>query len=760
MIDLFKHNQIAYESVVEMLRETGKAAVIHPTGTGKSFIGFKLCEDNVDKLICWLSPSEYIFKTQIENLKVSNDGDLPTNIRFYTYAKLMLMSKTEILEIQPDYIVLDEFHRCGAEMWGQGVQNLLKAFPNTPILGLSATNIRYLDNQRDMADELFDGNIASEMTLGEAIARGILNPPKYVLSVYSYQKDLEKYENRLRSAKSKTAQDAGKKYLDALRRAIEKADGLDQIFEKHMTDKKGKYILFCSSKEHMDEMQTHASAWFGKIDANPRVYSVYTEDANASKSFQAFKEDNDDTHLRLLYAIDALNEGIHVENISGVILLRPTISPIIFKQQIGRALSASKEKEPIIFDIVNNIENLYSIGAIEEEMQVAISYYRSMGNGEDIVQERFKIFDETQECKSLFERLEETLTASWDMMYGYAKEYYERYGNLDIPKRYTTEEGYSLGSWLATQRKVRSGKQFGLLDKKRIEKLDKIGMRWESVNDISWQRFYVTAKEYFEERGDLNVKINYVTKSGVRLGNWIANLRTYKRNGIKNNYLTEERIELLEKIGMTWSQIDFLFERNYVAAMEYYRENGDLLVPVEYISKDGIRLGRWIANLRNKKGGALSSSQKQRLDEIGMAWEGAYSKAWERGFAYAKKYFDRYGNLNVAGSYKTEDGFKLGDWLSNQREKFRVDKLESDRKVRLDAIGMVWEKEDSWEVRFQLAKAYFEEYGNLRIPAGYKVNGIWLNKWVSEQRLIYQGKRKTTLSPTRIKRLETIGMVW
>ena len=189
-ISLFQHNQEAYEAALTMLREVGKAAVIHPTGTGKSFIGFKLCEEHSDKRVCWLSPSEYIFKTQLENVKKAGGGDYQ-NIIFFTYAKLMQLSEEELSVIEPDFIVLDEFHRCGAEMWGAGVQRLIASFPAAPLLGLSATAIRYLDNQRNMADELFEGNIASEMTLGEAIARGILAAPKYVLSVYSYQKDLE-----------------------------------------------------------------------------------------------------------------------------------------------------------------------------------------------------------------------------------------------------------------------------------------------------------------------------------------------------------------------------------------------------------------------------------------------------------------------------------------------------------------------------------------------------------------------------------------
>ena len=183
-IGLFPHNESAYRSAASMLEEAGKAAVIHPTGTGKSFIAFKLCEEHPEKTVCWLSPSEYIFRTQQENL-IAAGSEIPENIRFFTYAKLMLMDKEALAEIRPDYIVLDEFHRCGAEMWGKGVQNLLSAYPDAPVLGLSATGIRYLDNQRDMADELFEGNIASEMTLGEAIARGILAAPKDVRSVYA-----------------------------------------------------------------------------------------------------------------------------------------------------------------------------------------------------------------------------------------------------------------------------------------------------------------------------------------------------------------------------------------------------------------------------------------------------------------------------------------------------------------------------------------------------------------------------------------------
>ena len=221
MIDLYEHNLTAYKNAEDMLSLYGKAAVIHPTGTGKSFIAFRLCYDNRDKRVCWISPGEYIFKTQLENIKKANPSFDGSNITFLTYSALMLMGEAEMSELKPSFIILDEFHRAGAQQWGKGVRNLLSLYPDAKVLGLSATNIRYLDNKRDMADELFDGRIASNMTLGEAIVRGILTPPKYVLSVFSYKGEFERYSAKIGKIKNKAVHDRAEKYLDALKRVLE-----------------------------------------------------------------------------------------------------------------------------------------------------------------------------------------------------------------------------------------------------------------------------------------------------------------------------------------------------------------------------------------------------------------------------------------------------------------------------------------------------------------------------------------------------------
>ena len=85
-----------------------------------------------------------------------------------------------------------------------------------------------------MAEELFDGHTASDMTLGEAVVRGILPAPKYVTTVYQYQKALAKYQARVDNLRTPGIQDVNQKYLDALRRALEQADGLDRVFAHHI----------------------------------------------------------------------------------------------------------------------------------------------------------------------------------------------------------------------------------------------------------------------------------------------------------------------------------------------------------------------------------------------------------------------------------------------------------------------------------------------------------------------------------------------
>lgn len=243
-----------------------------------------------------------------------------------------------------------------------------------------------------MSDELFGGNIASEITLGEAIVRGILNPPKYVLSVFSYQKDLEKYEKRVRFAKSKAVRDEGEQYLEALRRALEEADGMETIFQKYMEDPSGKYIVFCANFDHKQDMIAMAPQWFSGVDNAPHIYCAYSDDPETDKAFAAFKADNSN-HLKLLYCIDMLNEGIHLLN-----------SARFCKKGQNRRTELTAEQ----------VARLDALGM------------NWVGKH----------------------------NATWDIAYAEACKYRQEYGNLNVPSAYVTENGIRLGRWIRSQREV------------------------------------------------------------------------------------------------------------------------------------------------------------------------------------------------------------------------------------------------------------------------------------------------------------------
>lgn len=691
-IHLFEHNQKAYEAVTEMLEKDGMAAVIHPTGTGKSMIAFKLVEEHPLNHFLWLSPSEYIYQTQVENLNVK----FP-NIQFMSYSRLM-KNEDCIETLHPDYIIVDEFHRCGAREWGKSIKKLLDTYPDARRLGLSATNIRYLDNQRNMAEEIFNGKIASEMTLGEAIVREILPEPKYVIAMYSYRKELDQLKKRIQTLSNQGLVAENQKLLEQLRRALEQADGLEQVLQKHMEKKDGKYIVFCSDKEHMDEMKEQVPIWFGQVDSRPHIYTAFYNDTATDKEFAAFKKD-DSGHLKLLFCIDMLNEGVHVDDVDGVILLRPTVSPIIYLQQIGRALSAGSKKTPVIFDLVNNFDSLCCIDCLKNEMEEAFVLFPTTYGERAHFSDRFRIIDETKDSRILFRKLQANLSSAWDTYYTAARQWYQEKGNLRIPKSYVTSTGLTLGSWIQTQRRVYSGAVAGGLTEEKVRKLNEIGMIWDA-RDQSWNNALAELQTYFNEHGNLDIKARYETPDGFKLGRWVCNLRTKVRTKGLDQALTPEQQQQLTELGMIWDRNSEKWEDYFEAAENYYKTHGNLDVMTKYVTENGLPLGRWLSEISHQVCGenqdqiSLSEEQLKRLRSIGFRQEKKTDRQWNEKYMLARNYYETYGNLNIPLSYSI-NGVRLGRWIANVRSKRKHPAssgmvLGEERIRQLDSIGMNW----------------------------------------------------------------------
>ena len=350
MEPLHEHNQKTYENICRMYGEgIQRVAVVQPTGSGKSLLMAKLIDDNPDSRFFVLSTSHKIndqFKSELDEKMLDN---LECNIYWN-----MPNMKQEVMEsLQPDYIFLDEMHRALAKEWSKGINVLLNMYPDAKVLGLSATPIRYLDKCRNVAEELFNGNLACDMSLSQAILDGILPMARYVCGVYSYEKDTESLNKKIeKSCNSDEEKKELLKELKILKENLDRGHGVSDIFKKYVVSGNEKFVVFLKNTTHLRIMKSVIEKWFLDAGFTVRLYEVHSKNTDKDKEFRAFTEDTEDG-IKLCLSVAMVTEGIHGD-IDGVIMLRETMSPNMYFQMIGRAFACGKKTIPLIFDLVAN----------------------------------------------------------------------------------------------------------------------------------------------------------------------------------------------------------------------------------------------------------------------------------------------------------------------------------------------------------------------------------------------------------------------
>lgn len=380
-IKLYEHNQKAYDALLDMLGERDRACVIKPTGTGKFVIIAKMVQDNPDKRFLLLGTNDYMFNDQMANLAEIAPGFTPENLQFMTYSAAMMTARRGEEISGYDVVVADEFHHCGAEEWGKGVTHILDANESAKVVGFSATPIRYSDGGRNMADEMFDGNVAYSMELEEAWLRGILPIPKYVTAFYEAPKELGRLAKSIAGIKDEMVMKRFQKKYENLRRSLTEAGGVREAIAKHLKKRDAKVIVFCPRVAKLREFMLLRREWFGAVNSEIHAYKTVSADPYGSEDFQAFKDDESDA-LKVLYCVNQLNEAVHVKGVDAIVMVRPTKSPTVFYQQLGRVLSSGGNRTPLVFDFCNNFGSIVVAERIPKRMEE--TFKRLTGESEQL----------------------------------------------------------------------------------------------------------------------------------------------------------------------------------------------------------------------------------------------------------------------------------------------------------------------------------------------------------------------------------------
>ncbi|MCI8412234.1 MAG: DEAD/DEAH box helicase family protein [Clostridia bacterium] len=477
-IELKIHQQEAYNGVKEEFENGNRAAIIHPTGTGKSYIALKLIEDNQGKKVLYLAPSISILH-QIKEDSIKYNGQKFLGLERMTYQKTSKLDNEEMKKINPDIIVLDEFHHCGAPVWGEAVNELCNMFPDAKVLGLSATPIRYFDGNIDMAEEMFGNHIASEISFMEAIEKGILPEFDYVSAMYGYEDKLLQLKEQIENSNStQSRKDEARKLFEELSKQLNKdTENLPEVLEKHITNKNGKYMVFCSNIEEMEKKIQESQDLFSKINPNIKIYSVASSESlkNNKKILKQFENDNNENTLKLIFSVNMLNEGYHLPDIDGVVMMRPTKSPTIYMQQIGRALTVgNSSKRPVIIDLVDNFD---SIRVVEDFTRELNGRMKDDNTKDDSKNRKFKIVDYTKNIGEISRKIEQ-LSRLQSLSIEEKIDLFEKFINENPNEKIHSDtifEGYPIGKYLIQIRQSmvydKNMVKYSEEDKERLEKL-------------------------------------------------------------------------------------------------------------------------------------------------------------------------------------------------------------------------------------------------------------------------------------------------
>lgn len=816
-IKLYKHNGIAYDKVKKTYELDERiAGIVHATGTGKTPIALSLVKDNPSSKFLYLLPfngiNEHV-EEMIEEFGLDINRDF-SNMEFMTYQKLSQLSDEEISSLDIDWLIFDEFHHIGAPIWESKIALLIETHPGIKIFGMTAYTVRSRGTiyERDMAEpdgqELFSNKIVSTYDIYDAWLDKVFPKLRY----RSAHTKLVEFSSNMEAmlATRKLNDDEYNKYASMLkdikRRITNAKSAKDIVLANIRLD--GKYIYYCPAVSKpgfndIDTIMAEVRSWFKDLIPEDKIVFYKTTSFDRKDGLinrKAFYNDKTLTgedasdKLQIMFAINQYNEGIHAPNVNGVIMGRSTSSDIVFFEQLGRALSvredANEEREKL---------RQYSIDELKLYAKKMNIIFKDDITKDDLIELIVApIVIDLADNYSFIEKMENELAHRIETRKksgkGRGRELSFNEYNFDI-----VMENHDIYEMLKYLR--------------------------DRLMKSTFDEWFYFAQKYYETHGDLLIPSNFRTlngadydENGYALGTWIIRIRVaynYRENpDVLKRFsirpLSEEEIDRILSIGMIFNVADYQWLEMYKLAKNYSEHYGNLKVPNNFRTFDGITydeegfpLSTWLKKQRslyvntnnmNNLNRTISKERIEMLEQIGMVFDNIPLREWKEMFSLAKIYKKVHGNLDVPQKFKTSDGIiydengkNLRQWILSQRkllsryEGVPVEELTETVVFKissLKSIGLVSSvQEAQWEEMFALAQNYYNAHGHLKIPASFKtINGVEydekgenLGMWISSQREAYNAKqnpdnkkrtKRKPLTQEKIERLLSIGMIF
>lgn len=606
------------------------------------------------------------------------------------------------------------------------------------------------------------GPVIHTLSFAEAARRGIICDYKVVISVVTSEMvndDLLKHGEVLVAGDVVKARQVALQI--ALQKAVEKYD-VSRIFTFHGSVAAARSFTSGDS----DGIQQHLPD-FTTLHVSGEMPTSRRED-----QMKAFRQ----ADKAVISNARCLTEGVDVPAVDMVAFISPRKSKVDIVQATGRAMRKSPGKEfgyvmvPLFVEQAANesIEEALQrtgfddvwdlLGAMREQDDVLVDIIREMredkgrtgGYNESRFSERVEVLGPSVSLETIRESITadclESLGISWDERFGELLAYKDKFGSPNVSARYRTSSDFCLGQWAAVQRRMKEQ----LLPNRRTKLENLSGWTWD-IFDAKWESAYQCLKKYCEHEGHAKVPKDFRSVDDFQLGQWVGSQRSLRA------HMPQERQAQLESLaGWVWDSKEDAWEIGFRYLHEFAARNGHVNVPRNFKTEDDFLLGSWLGNQKIRQQN-LEADRKDKLEALpGWNWN-TKEAVWDSWYEQLVNFIQREGHCNPPAKYVTDEGLRLGLWVSNQRK--LKDEMSQDRKDRLEALpGWIWDAiAEQWETGFHHLSSFASREGHCRVPTKFLTpEGYKLGTWLSGQRY-----NRESMSASQRERLERLpGWVW